>query len=755
MSDRKVRRMQQTRLAFDTGYLALAHRPSKDITHELPKTSSSPVLPSALEKEEENEAENTTQRSSVRSDQAKSTPFISPPTSTKSSPVRSKFMNRRLIEKAKEREPDINQNTVQSQSNFMAQVANENHLRMKFSHNIYSSEGSEAESDDTAHKLTISKSKSIEAIDLCSESQYIPTTPSTVKTRKSSTADHYTRISTSINLEDDITVPLPKTSEDEIKFMISPKKVSTLDNTKHSSKDCNSQLSNEPPASQDQDALSKLVIVSDSEEDVRSSPLKRCRKIKSTINSFSSSHNRLSSNILFSHMDESKEPASPLNRCTGDKSRRQQNLEDSGLTKAIESDSEEDVRSSLKRRRKVISSIDPLSSPNTRWASKISFNDTDESNELVLPLHRPIKDMSARQESLENSSSSEASSRRSLLKHYTRPRKGKKHRTRREKALELMRRKRDGEKIEKLTSSESSEEEESDHDLLVLSKFEDDDEGSNENSDCVEENREAENYVDGSDFIVKDDEGPLGIPDYASLIPLQFSHTAHKPLKEHFRDAIEWLVKNEIFPEFPRDDEVYIQAFRKLNDNCEGLARSKFLSSHWTPEFTTAILTRPQLISGPLCGDQGYETGEPKCDACDHRNHIPNSSIQFMGKPYNKQSLVEIDQSSDSEHEDMETSPQYKEWAVGRICKMNAKYAHSLIHWKFFLNEWVISELLQQGHLKLEEVSKRDRMSLEERNQHANLIIDAWEANGTIPSLYQNWKITRIEASRFKNKYKF
>ena len=67
-----------------------------------------------------------------------------------------------------------------------------------------------------------------------------------------------------------------------------------------------------------------------------------------------------------------------------------------------------------------------------------------------------------------------------------------------------------------------------------------------------------------SDFVIEDNEGPLGVPDYASLMPLEFTQAAHKPLKEHFRDVVEWMIQNKLNPGFTWNDPVYNQAFQKL-----------------------------------------------------------------------------------------------------------------------------------------------------------------------------------------------
>jgi hypothetical protein len=129
----------------------------------------------------------------------------------------------------------------------------------------------------------------------------------------------------------------------------------------------------------------------------------------------------------------------------------------------------------------------------------------------------------------------------------------------------------------------------------------------------------------------------MGLAD----IPLQFTHAAHKPLKEHFKDAIEWMVHNKVNPGFRRDDPVYRQAFLKLNDEVAGLAKSKFTSTQWTQEFTRTIYARPNYLERPLEEGEGFDwDGVPKCDTCNHRVS-PSSKLDYeltmshaYGKPF-------------------------------------------------------------------------------------------------------------------------
>ncbi|POS88100.1 hypothetical protein EPUL_000529 [Erysiphe pulchra] len=411
-----------------------------------------------------------------------------------------------------------------------------------------------------------------------------------------------------------------------------------------------------------------------------------------------------------------------------------------------------ETSSPLKRHRIV--SNDKVSKEDSSPAyhySKIHWDDSEDSEEIVSPMKRRCHTRSKENRINSNLQITGVESKPRLLqKCHTRQHNKKRHRTGKEKALELMKRKRAGENIEFLTDTELSSDETSDDKFEVLSVFEDDDEFLEQNEGSGEAIRkEEETESNDSDFVVNNEEGLLGVPDYMSFVPLQFTHTAHKPLKEHFRDTVEWMVKNKIYPSFARDDEVYLQAFRKLDDICQGLAKSKFISTQWTIDFTQAIWTYPYFISGPLSEGEGYDfiTAIPKCDACNRRKHIPTSYIQFKGQAYDRNTLIVKDQSryANNISEAGNKKLQFKQiqWCVGSICKRNAQYSHSLIHWKFALNEWVVDFLSKEGHFTTEKITDRLMMDSVKLDQYANHLVDTWESKGIIKSLYRDWKIQR------------
>jgi hypothetical protein len=206
-------------------------------------------------------------------------------------------------------------------------------------------------------------------------------------------------------------------------------------------------------------------------------------------------------------------------------------------------DDEDPISSPLKRRRTIVeddSESDPFTSPSNRFR-------------LGLIKQKGVKSKATGQ-----------------TKRITRQQNQKKpHRNAREKKLELLRRQRAGEKIVELTSSESDDGElrhgiyDSNSDLEVLSEFEDEEKDEDEGIEEVRRSLLPSNQNDNDDeFIVDDDDEPLGVPELGlNDIPLEFTHHAHKPLKEHFKDAVEWMIQNKV-SRAPEDLYNYLTTYR-------------------------------------------------------------------------------------------------------------------------------------------------------------------------------------------------
>ncbi|KAK0722576.1 hypothetical protein B0T26DRAFT_226597 [Lasiosphaeria miniovina] len=380
----------------------------------------------------------------------------------------------------------------------------------------------------------------------------------------------------------------------------------------------------------------------------------------------------------------------------------------------------------------------------------------------------------------------------------------RKPRTEKEKARERLRRRRAGEKIEEL-SSESSDPEtkkpiyDTDSDNPALTSFDDDDEGviqygkaeaaqdsskkskkkdkkgkaklslSNESDSAAASDGEGS----GSDksienFVVEDDEAPIGVPaDLLVNMPLQFTAHSHKPMKEHFRDAVEWLVLRKINPGFEKDHELYKIAWKKLDDEVRGLAQSKFASSAWKKDFLMALRARPELTNAELPGGDAHEL--QNCGACGRSNHPAKWVLSFSGSPYYKETNkeyfledVDVDSSgSSSSHRDDEEEEEdvdedgnpipkeAKRWFIGSVCSSNAVTAHNLIHWKHALMDWVDATLERDGYMLPGQLQKRAKMKPRKLYQTADKILKAWAERGLISDLYREFK-NNIENARNK-----
>lgn len=182
-------------------------------------------------------------------------------------------------------------------------------------------------------------------------------------------------------------------------------------------------------------------------------------------------------------------------------------------------------------------------------------NDDDEDDEEQ-PISSPLKRRRRAPSHDDNDDEEESIAKKPKVTRNTRQeqhRQRKPRLTAHQKAIEKVKRQRAGEKSPELEEEESDSEEEhhrgiydSDSDLEALSEFEDDDEEDEEEE--IEKVRRSlrpdnRNQYD-SDFIVEDDE--IGVPAEIHDIPLQFTHNAHKHLKEHFKDAVEWLVQKKV-----------------------------------------------------------------------------------------------------------------------------------------------------------------------------------------------------------------
>ncbi|KAI2615280.1 hypothetical protein GGR54DRAFT_613815 [Hypoxylon sp. NC1633] len=350
------------------------------------------------------------------------------------------------------------------------------------------------------------------------------------------------------------------------------------------------------------------------------------------------------------------------------------------------------------------------------------------------------------------------------------------HRSERQKKMELLRRRRAGEKIDRLTSSEDESDQEkrgiydtdSEEELKALKEFEDESESGleevlqpsrkqKESTKRSRENRigrdeDDENGEDLDDFVTDDEDPPANLD-----IPLQFTAQAHRPLKEQFPFVIAWLVHRRVNPAFDRDDPVYQIAWKKLGQEVDTLASSKFASSIWKSEFYRALKGRPNIDSFESYYDHDSED-EKVCEACGRKGHRATFLIHFHGHAYYKDSLDDVEsdsEESDSDGDDHKSTnsqgmvlpPETKIWEVGATCQINAERAHSLLHWKHALKEWVEERLEDDGWMEAHKLKQRENLKVKKRRKLADSIVDGWHEKGIIAKLYREFE-HNLEASR-------
>lgn len=272
---------------------------------------------------------------------------------------------------------------------------------------------------------------------------------------------------------------------------------------------------------------------------------------------------------------------------------------------------------------------------------------------------------------------------------------------------------------------------------------------------------------DDDNFVIEDDEETLGVPDEDARIPLAFSSMSRAKAKDLFKYAVEWMVQKKLNPGFARDDEIYRLTFRKLEDEVKGLAGSKFTSAAWTRDFTRALNARPILEAVEISGSSRILL-ENHCAACNRRSHPATWDVQFSGKAYRADTLSDVEEdSSDSDEEDDDDSDnsvdrrsvdanghklphQDTVFHIGVFCKTNAETAHTLMHWRWHLYDWVKDYLKSQGHLDPAKIVERDGWKTKKKMKYANRVVDEMQENGEIKRLYDDFRATTKAAREAK-----
>ncbi|KAK1751913.1 hypothetical protein QBC47DRAFT_391407 [Echria macrotheca] len=353
----------------------------------------------------------------------------------------------------------------------------------------------------------------------------------------------------------------------------------------------------------------------------------------------------------------------------------------------------------------------------------------------------------------------------------------RRHRTMKEKAKELRRRRLAGEKLDMddLSSSSSEVDEKPlydyDSDNQALAVFLDDEEGvpngpesdldkkeatrqsgndqtQDEQSRNDDDSNDSEDNI--ADFIV--DDGNIGVPaDLVLQIPMGLTRLAQKTPKEYFRTVVDWLISFRLNKTFrDRTDEIYRVAWDKLEAEATGLANSKFISSTWKSKFNRAMRARPVFNHVELRDHDQQRL--LKCEACGRSGHPAKYEVRLTGEPYYTQfsapgflEPVEFESASDDAgnetlDEEQNIVPEKSTvWLVGSNCFSNAQTAHSLLHWRRELLELVDEKLERDGWMKPEELVRQERMTHKGRCKLVDEVIDSWATNDTIEKLWKEY----------------
>lgn len=243
-----------------------------------------------------------------------------------------------------------------------------------------------------------------------------------------------------------------------------------------------------------------------------------------------------------------------------------------------------------------------------------------------------------------------------------------------------------------------------------------------------------------AEFVTSDEDDTIGAPSGLTDMPFEFTRHAHKKPREQFNDVVEWMVHNKLNPAFSRDDPRFQVAFRKLDDEVQGLAGSKFISAAWNVEFSKTLKEKPDLATAEVGGGAHMQ----HCVACNNTSHPATYQLIFSGKPYDRRTLEDL---SDSESDHDGEEPDTRTFYVGRTCCLNAETAHMLHHWRHALNQYVFGVLQHAGLTTPEKIVERDGWSTRKKGDYADKVVDDMADNGETQHLYKQFKRS-LESAR-------
>lgn len=229
-------------------------------------------------------------------------------------------------------------------------------------------------------------------------------------------------------------------------------------------------------------------------------------------------------------------------------------------------------------------------------------------------------------------------------------------------------------------------------------------------------------------------------------------------LKDLWPHAIEWMVKKSLDLHV-KEDERFRRAFERLDKKPSGLMRSKHNSSSWKSSFTTA-LARPEMVSAETTSES-----EP-CDACSQTCHSALFEVRFCGKLYCRETLDELDGDdninghsqgyfssfgSDASGASVSQTGLIRDrrllsenyvWYLGSTCVRKAQASHKLQHWRYHIYNLVTRWLTKHGYNARGECSKRDEMSMADRDGYAVDVVDHMVKDGFSKKTWQVFKDT-------------
>ena len=331
--------------------------------------------------------------------------------------------------------------------------------------------------------------------------------------------------------------------------------------------------------------------------------------------------------------------------------------------------------------------------------------------------------------------------------------------------LELLKRRRAGEKIPRVTDSDDEhygfdENDGADIDNIVEATIWPiaDHPDLNSESDADQDPEPVHDDKE-DDFIVNDDsEQESGRARDRPLngIPIEFTSFAKQKPRELFIHVVEWLVKNKIAPAFSRDDELYRLSWNKINDQIKAQAGSRLISSAWDGDFKNAIMARPDLTIVFI--SDGSDDSYLDCDACKKTNHPARYQFKFTGQAYDPNTLEPLNEEDASDDEEADRAsydfanhllPSSDTlFLLGRFCAANAEMGHKLTHWKFHLNERLLTHLEEQGVLSADAIVAREKKSKKKREKEAEQIVDHMDDTGMVHELWTSLQ-GDLEDARF------